>query len=84
MNRIEELEEELQDNLLDLAGELMVLHCIGQMHLNRLPLCTPAVRSAYLRRTSDYIQQYTHEICLLSKYLIQQLQPEQLKGDSLQ
>lgn len=82
MNRILELEEELQDNLLDLAGELMVLRCLGHMHLNQQPLCAPPVQSAYLRRASDYIQQYTQEICLLSKYLIQQLQPEQLKGES--
>lgn len=82
MNRILELEEELQDNLLDLAGELMVLRSLGHMHLNKHPLCTPAVQSAYLRRTNDYIKQYTSEICLLSQYLIQQLQPEQLKGDS--
>ena len=82
MERILELESELQDNLLDLAGEPMVLRCLGQMHLRSLPICTPAVQAAYLRRTGDYIQQYTQEICLLSNYLIQQLQPEQLKGDS--
>ncbi len=82
MNRILELEEELQDNLLDLAGELMVLRCLGQVHLSKCPISSPAVQSAYLRRTNDYIQQYTQEICLLSKYLIQQLQPEQSKGDS--
>ncbi len=82
MNRILELEEELQDNLLDLAGELMVLRSLSHMHLNGQPLCAPAVQSAYLRRTSDYIQQYTQEICLLSDYLIQQLLPEQLKGES--
>lgn len=83
MHRILELEEELQDNLLDLAGELMVLHCLGQAYLSKRPIGPVSVQSAYLRRTKDYIKQYTSEICLLSQYLIQQLQPEQSKGDSL-
>ena len=82
MNRIEELEEELHDNLLDLAGELMVLHCLGQVTLSKRPVGPAPVQTAYLRRTKDYIDQYTQEIRLLSQYLIQQLQPEQSKGDS--
>ena len=82
MHRILELEEELNANLLDLAGELMVLRCLGQVHLSKRPLGPVPVQTAYLRRTKDYIDQYTQEIRLLSEYLIRQLQAEQPKGDS--
>lgn len=62
---IEELQEELEHNLIDLMGDVLLLECICHcMHNNmEVPKCFDGrVTEECLRRLSDYIDQHTDEV----------------------
>lgn len=65
---IEECIIELNEDLMELAGEVDALQCLlcGDMrHVEE------QVRKAFLLRLLDYIYQHTQDIRVLSKYLVQ-------------
>ena len=68
MQNIEECITELNEDLMELAGEVDALQCLlcGDMK----PV-EEQVRKAFLLRLLDYIHQHTQDIRVLSKYLVQ-------------
>ncbi len=72
MRQMEEMRQELNENLVDLVGEVGALErVLREGQSGDLLSQQPAILDAYLLRSLHYIEQFTHEIRRLSERMVE-------------
>ena len=77
MQSLEEMRQELEENLIDLMGEVGALECVLRERQSSAVFSkqSPTILEAYLLRSLHYIEQFTQAIRFLSERLVEWAKP---------